>query len=368
MAQERTDEEIWQRLGELLTQQEDLQEQLGGLTAYLRTEVTALGGSRETAPPRHVDLDHVLDLLGRLAVAPTEADAVDVIVSAARQLLPGTRGALFRGEDEQEPGVSVGVWDPDAQWNRSYQDRPTESPPRRLAGRVAAGPTGQARTYAVRGFGLRVGELRVWPEDDDAALTAEVLDGRAELLARSAGLVLGGMDLQRRLPHNTERDAMTGLFNRRYLLDTLDRELHAARRKRSRLSLVMLDIDRFGQFNDRYGHEAGNHMLERLADLMQRQFRASDVCCRYSGERFALLLPDTGAGDAVQRGNDLVTTIANLDCEFGHSHLDAVTVSAGGAVFPEHADNAADLIAAAESGIALSRQLGGNTLTLAERG
>lgn len=368
MPADRTDDQIRQRLGELLTQQEDLQEQLGGLTEYLRSEVVALGGSRESAPPRHVDLDHVLDLLGRLAVAPTEADAVDVIVSAARQLLPGTRGALFRGDDEDDPGVSVGVWDPDAQWNRSYQDRPSETPPQRLAGRVSAGPTGQARTYTVRGFGLRIGELRVWPEDGEGALTAEVLDGRAELLARSAGLVLGGMDLQRRLRHNTVRDAMTGLFNRRYLLDTLDRELHAARRRRTRLALLMLDIDRFGQFNDRYGHEAGNHMLERLADRMMRRFRASDVCCRYSGERFALLLPETGAGDAAQRGNELVAAIAALDCEFGDRHLDAVTVSAGAAAFPEHADNAADLIAAAESGISLSRQVGGNTLTLAERG
>jgi diguanylate cyclase (GGDEF)-like protein len=368
MPADRTDEQIRERLGELLTQQEDLQEQLEGLTAHLRGELAALGGARKAEPPRHVDLDHVLDLLGRLAVAPTEADAVDIIVSAARQLLPGTRGALFRVDGDSDPGVSVGVWDPDTQWNRSYQGRPTETPPKRLAGRVAAGPTGQARTYAVRGFGLRLGELRIWPEDGSSVLGADVLDGRAELLARSAGLVLGGMDLQRRLRHNTVRDALTGLFNRRYLLDTLERELHATRRRGSRLALVMLDIDRFGQFNDRYGHEAGNHMLEQIADLMMQHFRASDVCCRYSGERFALLLPESRASEAARRGTDLVAAIGTLQCRFAGQPLEPVKVSAGVAAFPEHADNVADLLAAAESGIALSRQAGGDTLMLAERG
>ncbi len=368
MRDTRTDREIAQRLGELLNQQQDLQEQLGTHTGHLRTEIGALAGPDTASRPRRVDLDQVLDLLGRLAVAPTEADAVDVIVSPARQFLPGTRGALSRGDGEREPVVNLGAWDPAEQWHRSYRNQPTESPPQRLSGRVAAGPTGHGKVFPVRGFGLRIGELRVWSEHDEDSRRAEVLHGRAELLARGAGLVLGGMALQRRLRHSTVRDGMTGLFNRRYLIDTLERELHGAQRRDAPVSLLMLDVDNFGAFNDRHGHEAGDHMLEQLAGLLHARFRLSDVCCRYSGERFAVLLPGALLENAGQRGAELVSAIAGLRPNLDGRVLESITVSAGTAVFPEHADNAADLIAAAESGISLARQAGGNTLIAAERG
>lgn len=367
MGRQRTDEEVGQRLGELLTRQEDLQEQLAALTSHLRAEADALSGPLDNPPVRQVDLDHVLELLGRLAVAPTAADAVEVIVSAARHLLPGTRGALCQGDGQQEAMATLGVWDAEEQWNRSYQGGTRETPPQRLAGRVSAGPTGQASLYTVRGFGLRIGELRVWPEDGLEHLDSDVLDGRAELLARCAGLVLGGMELQHRLRHNTVRDPMTGLFNRRYLLDTLGRELHVAGRRQSSLALLMVDIDQFSRFNDRYGHAAGNHMLEALGTLMLSRFRASDICCRYSGERFAIMLPDTDLGDARRRGDELVGAIAELRPRYGDHPLDAVRVSAGAAAFPEHAENRDDLIAASESAVTLSRQAGGNTLSCAER-
>ncbi|MGD8429519.1 MAG: GGDEF domain-containing protein [Ectothiorhodospiraceae bacterium] len=370
MGRKRTEKEIGTRLRELLIQQEDLQERLAALTGHLGAEVGALNGTYpdETPAEAELDLEQVLDLLGQLAIAPTEADAVEIIVTAARHLLPGTRGALsLRGEDE---GLAVaGVWDSEEQWNRPYQNaEQSASPPARLTQQVTSGPTGEAVTFAVRGFGMRVGELRVWPEDMTAVSPEKAaLESRGELLARSAGLVLAGMSLQRRLRHHTVRDPLTGLFNRRYLRDTLVREVHRARRNDTAVGLIVLDIDRFGQFNDRYGHHEGDRMLQALSGLLQGSFRGSDVCCRYSGERFALLLPEADLEGTGLRAEEIRAAIAQTRIQRDGNDLDGITVSVGYAATPVHADNADDLIAAADSAIYLARQDGGNSARCAER-
>jgi len=364
MPRNRTDQEITARIRELITRQEDLEDQLAGLTGHLRAEMESLAGrDMDEAGPRNVELDHVLDLLGRLAVAPTEADAVEVIVSAARELLPGTRGALCMTGSNGADMTVVGVWDAEEQWNRPYQHEPGDTPPQRLSNRVAPGPTGPpAMQFPVRGFGLRIGELRVWPEPDPQTIGGEDLEGRGELLARGAGLVLAGMELQQRLRHHTVRDPLTGLFNRRYLLDTLQRELHRSRRGRTPLGLVMLDIDRFGQFNDDQGHECGDRMLRQIAELLQGEFRESDVACRYSGERFALMLPQSDLAATRRRADTLCSRIAGL-----RAGTDAgITVSGGVSGYPAHGDAADAVIAAAETGITLARQAGGNCIGVVE--
>lgn len=368
MARRRTDREIAERLHQLLNQQADLEGQLSGLGERLRAEVQVLEGTHDnerTEAGRRIDLDQVLELLGRLAVAPTEADAVEVIVSAARQLLPDTRGALCIHSSSGTEMAAVGVWDAEEQWNRPYRpgDNAVASPPKRLMGRNASGPTGRAETFPARGFGLELGELRVWAEGTEDALSPEELQGRGELLARSAGLVLAGMQLQENLRHHTVRDPLTGLFNQRYLLDTLAREIHQSLRTHQPMGLLMFDIDRFGPFNDEYGHECGDRMLQAISRHLLANFRESDVACRYSGERFALLLPRADKAATTRRGETVREAIEGLEIGGGR-----VTISAGVAACPADADCSDTLLAAAESGILLARQYGGNCVLAAERG
>lgn len=363
MARGRTTDEIAARLYELLNQQADLEHQLSGINQQLRGDIEALTGDRgpQAPMPRNVDLDHILDLLGRLAVAPTESDAVEVIVGVARQLLPGTRGALCRAAETGDGLATVGVWDHDDQWNRPYRGDPAApADPRQVTGGASGGPTGTAETFPVRGFGLALGELRVWDEADSDSLPPDERHGRGELIARCAGMVLAGMYLQRCLRRNSVRDPLTGLYHQAYLLDTIGREIHRSRRIDGHLALVMFDIDRFGPFNDKHGAEQGDRMLEAIGEYMLHHFRTSDIACRYSGERFVLLLPDADITAARQRAETLRDAIGRLTIDGGR-----ITISGGIAGYPEHGDQADDLIHAAEAGIIEARQAGGNRIQIA---
>lgn len=342
------------RLRELIDRQLVLGDELGALNTALAEELATLGApAPETGDPASLPLAQISGLLARLAVAPTESDAIEVMVAAARELMPGTRGAFGLGTEDAEPAV-VGVWDGDAHWNRGYGRRSTASPPQQLMQREAPGPRGAALEFPIRGFGLRLGTLRVWPESD-AALLGDTLEPRAELLARCAGLVLGGMALQRRLRHYTLRDPLTGLYNPHCLREHLQRELDRAARRKAEVALMLVDVDRFGLYNDRFGHEQGDRMLQAIAALLRERFRRSDVACRLSGERFALIMPETAMADGRARAESLRQSVGDLT-----SGEARISVSVGVAAYPADGDHPDALVAAADTAIQRARQAGGD--------
>jgi diguanylate cyclase (GGDEF)-like protein len=115
---------------------------------------------------------------------------------------------------------------------------------------------------------------------------------------REAGPVLEAKRLMEHLRENALRDAMTGLYNRRFLEEYVSALVAGSQRRKSPFSVLMLDLDFFKQVNDTHGHEAGDKVIKTLADILQRNIRSSDMAVRYGGEEFLVLLLDTGAGGA----------------------------------------------------------------------
>ena len=111
-------------------------------------------------------------------------------------------------------------------------------------------------------------------------------------LAEHIGLALANLRLREALRNQSIVDPLTGLFNRRYLEQTLERECRRAVRADRPLSVIMLDVDHFKRFNDAWGHEGGDAVLKELAGLLRRSFRGEDVSCRYGGEEFVIVLAD----------------------------------------------------------------------------
>lgn len=139
-----------------------------------------------------------------------------------------------------------------------------------------------------------------------------------------------------RLREKSVRDYLTGLFNRRYLEETLDRELKRASRKKLSLGIIMLDVDNFKYFNDSYGHSAGDMVLQELGSLLLHQFRGEDIPCRYGGDEFIIVLPDASLDVTYQRAN-LICEFAKLfNLQFMTEPFNIVTLSMGVAVFPEN--------------------------------
>jgi diguanylate cyclase (GGDEF)-like protein/PAS domain S-box-containing protein len=172
--------------------------------------------------------------------------------------------------------------------------------------------------------------------------------------------------LQARLRDQSTHDALTGLYNRRYLEETLGRELIRAEREGYPVSLIMGDLDRFKAVNDRLGHLAGDEVLRVFGDLLKRQARGSDIYCRYGGEEFLLVLPEMAEASAVERAELLRSAIAAAPVAYGVSEI-AVTASFGIASFPRHGRTGDELIAAADSALYAAKTAGRNRVNLNPR-
>lgn len=179
-------------------------------------------------------------------------------------------------------------------------------------------------------------------------------------------LSLANLKLRKKLHEQATRDPLTGLFNRRYLEDTLPRELHRALRRDASLCLAMLDLDNFKRFNDTFGHDAGDLLLRESGRVLQRNLRRSDIACRYGGEEFVLVLPDSSLADTSLRLEQIRLLFEKLEIRHDGQLLATITVSAGIAAAPEHGSSVEELLKAADAALYAAKQAGRNRVVACE--
>lgn len=170
--------------------------------------------------------------------------------------------------------------------------------------------------------------------------------------------------LQEELREQSIRDPLTGLFNRRYLEETLERELARAIREDGTLSICMADIDNFKSFNDQHGHKAGDLILKALADIFTTYSRAADVVCRYGGEEFLILMPGADLDTTARRAEDWRRMFEQSRIEFEGEIL-STTLSLGLAVFPQQGRTSDEVIRLADEALYLSKREGKNKVSVA---
>ena len=218
--------------------------------------------------------------------------------------------------------------------------------------------------FNVRGVPLRTGD-----EIDGAIYILEDVTGlrqtKDELIQANQRL-LAQMEEIRRLQFDLReqviRDPLTQIHNRRYLNDTLERELTRARREEYRLGLVMIDIDHFKEINDNYGHHAGDQVLKSLAGQLARQTRASDLVCRLGGDEFLLVLLNVDASVAARRAEQYRRSFEESVAVFDGSEIRA-TLSLGVALFPDQGSTSREIITAADRALYESKRKGRNQVT-----
>ena len=204
---------------------------------------------------------------------------------------------------------------------------------------------------------------------DGQAAVGELEDGPprhlAITVAAQLSLAFANLRLRDSLREMSIRDPLTGLFNRRYMEETLDREMNRAARTSSELGLIMIDVDHFKAFNDTHGHEAGDAVLEAVGEVLRRYSRTSDVACRFGGEEFIMILPDCSLDYARLRADELRRRVAALYlCNRG-VELPGATISCGVAAFPMHGHRPDDLIHAADRALYIAKRSGRNQVALA---
>jgi len=194
----------------------------------------------------------------------------------------------------------------------------------------------------------------------------ETLAQHARSMAEQIALSLSSLKLREQLRRQSIVDSLTGLYNRRFLDESILRELARASRKAQPLSLLMLDLDHFKKWNDTRGHDAGDQVLRLVGSELQRAVRGSDLACRFGGEEFAILMPETDPDIALERANTIRERIGRIDIEYGGQVAGRISVSIGVASFPLHASDANSLVRAADAALYEAKGAGRDRVMLPE--
>jgi len=163
--------------------------------------------------------------------------------------------------------------------------------------------------------------------------------------------------LQSKLREQAIRDPLTNLFNRRYLEETLDRELSRAAREDYPVCIFMVDLDHFKRINDTHGHEAGDLVLKAIADALAEYSRRGDFACRYGGEEFVIVMPNLNLETAYERAENLRQSLNLLSVPYESYNL-SVTISMGIACFPENGQTRESILRAADQAMYAAKEAG----------
>jgi diguanylate cyclase (GGDEF)-like protein len=214
-----------------------------------------------------------------------------------------------------------------------------------------------------------IGLLALEPMSKNGEPGAVFERGHIELataLGEQLALALSNAKLKEVLKRQSIVDPLTGLFNRRYMDETLLRELSRAKRKGCPLSFVMIDVDHFKSINDRLGHEAGDAVLRTIASQLKKNVREGDLVCRFGGEEIVILLPECDQQDALVRAEKLRHAISTLDLSHTGKAIGPITASFGVASYPTSASSVESLIGAADRAMYQAKSSGRNQVIAAD--
>lgn len=198
--------------------------------------------------------------------------------------------------------------------------------------------------------------------DNDGA--SALIDEFIQRLVARLQVTLSSISLRESLQRMSFEDALTGLKNRRYFDEALEREQHMTQRSHQPLALLICDIDYFKRFNDLYGHDAGDMALRVVASIMLEHFRETDISCRYGGEEFVVILPGASAEDAIMRAQALLEKVAAKTINYQGRQLDALTISIGIACWRSQNTSTEDLLLAADQALYRAKAAGRNQVVL----
>ena len=331
-------------------------------------DVTARWQAHQDLAQHNREIGLLHDQAELLQGCHTVAEAYSVIGRSLGRLFAGDSGALFIFSASRNLLEAMAVWGeapppeqvfaPDDCWalrrGQAHMGGAGAGEPQCVH---VPGQTGAYLCVPLMSHGEAMGLLHVLPAAPDEGLWEEKTRLALTVTGQLA-LALANLKLQENLRDMAVRDPLTGLFNRRYLEETLEREFLRATRQGAPIALIMVDIDHFKRCNDTYGHDAGDVLLRELGAFLQRYSRGSDVACRYGGEEFVLTLPECSLEIACRRAEEMRQAVKTLQVHHGHRTLEAITLSFGVAAFPAHGDNPDAVLNAADAAMYRAKQQG----------
>ena len=326
---------------------------------------------------RNKEMSLINEMGDFLQSCPTADEAYAVIGHWAGELFPGRSGAVFAISPSRnlvEPVATWGaptlgeqVFGPEECWAlRSGRVHQVDDPSSRLLCRHLSEPVNGSVLCVpmmAQGEALGVLHLQLGPEaaGRPGARSGRTVDSVRQLavaVSEHLSLALANLKLRETLRTQSIRDPLTGLFNRRYMEESLERELRRAERRGHPVGVIMIDLDHFNHFNNTFGHQAGDSLLQAFGELLRTRVRSEDIACRYGGEEFTLIMPEAPPEVVLRRADQLREEVRDLRVSLRGQALGMVTASMGVAVFPIDAGAGPELIREADRALYQAKEEG----------
>jgi diguanylate cyclase (GGDEF)-like protein/PAS domain S-box-containing protein len=346
----------------------------------LRERKERLEQSMRLLQQQNREISEVSELSNLLQSCVQSKEIFTPIRRYCRSLFPGCAGALYVMHDSRNSLECVASWDIDTDttvlfepldcWAlRRGQLHQMSNEDDLRCSHVPESLTRDTLCVPMMAQSEILGMLHLQPNTAiDALASEEQLEARrklAEMVSERIGMAIANLRLREKLRAQSIRDPLTRLFNRRYLEESLLRELAQAERSGDEVALLMLDLDHFKRYNDSHGHEAGDAALVAAAEALVSRCRTSDIVCRYGGEELVMVLPRTTLEQAQLRAEDARAAVAAAAVTSRGRSLPGVTISVGVAVYPRHTADFQSLLAAADRALYGAKQAGRNRVHIA---
>lgn len=351
------------------------------LRLFRRNSIEREKLERERDEDRRIK-DLIARMMHRMQGCDVEAELADVVACYAPQIFPDLAGHIFVFDHVRGRMTSIGRWleprlslpdfGPTYCWSvrRGHPHRSNARGEDICCQHISDIDGQDCLCVPLMAQGGTVGMLyfEAQPEEGRAG------DGRyverdiyLDLMSENIGLALANIQLRATLGALATRDPLTGLSNRRHLDEMLNIARAAAEEKGEALACLMIDIDHFKRFNDEFGHDAGDLVMQHVSQVLKSHCGPEDLPCRYGGEEFTLIMPGRDSAAAAACAEDIRQTIRKVALAYRGRPLPPVTVSIGVAAYPAESD-AASLVSIADGALLLAKETGRDKVVIAGRG
>lgn len=335
---------------------------------------------------RTEEMNQLNELGEQLQSCQTIGEVCSISIQYIKRICPASRGALYLIHESEDLAEAAEMWgepvltqrtfEPLSCWSirRGRQHLVDERHPGLLCGHITGPKSGQYLCVPLMVNGKAIGILHlnhvdtVPGQNSQETMGLSYTDHKAQIvttIAEHIALALSNLRLKETLRQQSIRDVLTGLFNRRYMEETLERELKRAERENGPVGVMMIDIDHFKEFNDNAGHDGGDTLLRELGALLNRSTRGADIACRYGGEEFLVVLPGATLETAARRAESLRQEVKSLVIDHLGIPLENCTISLGVAAFPRDGLTREALLKAADTALYRAKNEGRDRVVLA---
>jgi diguanylate cyclase (GGDEF)-like protein len=331
---------------------------------------------------RNLESATITEMGDLLQACRTADEAYPIITRYAGRLIPASSGALYMVHDAKDPAENVAAWGKappgpaehelatNECWSlrrgRIYVVQDPASEP--LCGHLKDPLQTGYMCVPLLAQGSAVGVLHLRMDPGTGARSFNVSQQQLALkIAEYIAMALTNLKLRDELRSQAIRDPLTRLFNRRYMEETLEREIRRASRHSTSVGIIMFDIDKMKPINDRYGHDAGDLVLKLLGRELLSMFRGEDVACRYGGDEFTIVLPEASLADVWRRAEQMRDAVKRLDIVYEGKHLGPLTLSIGVAAYPDHGTTTERVLLACDAASYASKSEGGDRIMMGHK-